>query len=227
MSFLDTVKNAVSPTTIDDFKGTIGKHGGLAPQNRFSVIMSPPQSSLLNFDLQGSVSSLLSGTFSLSNLINDPRDVAMLCESCSIPARTISTLEHSDFRQPTKRPTGITVEDVTFVFHLTNDYYMKKVFDKWTDLVISRDSYKINYKASYVSDVIIQQLNQQNVPVHGIKLINAYPVNVQSIELGNTGENVSQRISVTMAYDDFEPEGAISSVLSGFKSVIGGIRRLI
>ena len=85
MGFLDTVKNRINPTSLESFGANIGKHGGLAVQNRFAVIMTPPQASLLNFDLQGSVSSLLSGTFSLGSLINDPRDVALLCESCSSP----------------------------------------------------------------------------------------------------------------------------------------------
>tara|TARA_A100001011_G_scaffold362024_1_gene410659 strand:+ start:139 stop:822 length:684 start_codon:yes stop_codon:yes gene_type:complete len=227
MGFLDTVKNRINPTSLESFGANIGKHGGLAVQNRFAVIMTPPQASLLNFDLQGSVSSLLSGTFSLGSLINDPRDVALLCESCSLPGKTINVIEHSDFRQATKRPTGYANEDITFVFHLTNDYYMKKMFDKWTELIVNKDSYKLNYKADYVSDVVIQQLNPQNVPVHGVKLINAFPTTVQAIELANTGENTTQRISVSMTYDDFQPEGAISSVLSGVKEIIGGIRRLI
>tara|TARA_R110002050_G_scaffold43565_9_gene104279 strand:+ start:2200 stop:2883 length:684 start_codon:yes stop_codon:yes gene_type:complete len=227
MGFLDTLKSAANPTSIDAFKANIGKHGGLAVQNRFAVVMTPPQSSILNLDLQGSISSLLSGTFSASNLITDPRDVALLCESCSLPGRVISTVEHSDFHRPVKKPTGYSVEDVTFVFHLTNDYYMKKMFDKWTEAVINTETYKANYKADYVSDVIIQQLNPQNVPVHGVKLINAYPVGVAAIELSNAGSDTTQRLQVTMAYDDFQPEGAISSVLSGVKEILGGFRRLI
>ena len=34
MSFLNKIRNTVNPTTIDDFKSTIGKHAGLARQNR-------------------------------------------------------------------------------------------------------------------------------------------------------------------------------------------------
>jgi hypothetical protein len=227
MSFIDTVKNAANPSTIDSFKANIGKHGGLAPQNRFVVIMTPPQASLLNFDLQGVAASLLSSTFDPMSLINDPRDVALLCESCSLPGRQIQTIEHADFRQSTKRPNGYFNEDVTFVFHLTNDYYMKKMFDKWSGMIIDQESYKLNYKANYVSDIIIQQLDQNNTPIYGVKLRNAFPTTLQTVELNNSATDTTQKLSITMAYDDYEPEGAISSVLSGIKEVVGGIRRII
>jgi hypothetical protein len=104
---------------------------------------------------------------------------------------------------------------------------MKKMFDKWSQLIIDPETYKLNYNAVYQRDITIQQLNEKNVPVYGIKLKNAYPVSVSSIELSNTGENSIQKLSVTMTYEDFEPEGGLSSALSGIKNAIGGITRLL
>tara|TARA_R100000278_G_C5471798_1_gene164753 strand:+ start:243 stop:926 length:684 start_codon:yes stop_codon:yes gene_type:complete len=226
MGFLDGVKNAVNPSTIEDFKATVTKRRGLANQNRFAVIMQPPSASLLDFDLQSIGASLLSGTFSLGGLVNDPRDVALLCESCSLPGRNIESRDYQNIRQNLKKPTGIVIEPITFSFHLTNDMYMKKMFDKWTDIVFNRDSYTANYKSSYCTDVIIQQLNKENIPVYGVKLKNAWPENVAAVDLNNSSENTTQRITVTMNYDDFEVEGALSSALSGVKTAIGGIKSL-
>tara|TARA_Y100000004_G_scaffold190997_1_gene249052 strand:+ start:613 stop:1296 length:684 start_codon:yes stop_codon:yes gene_type:complete len=226
MGFLDGVKNAVNPSTIEDFKATINKRRGLANQNRFAVIMQPPSASLLDFDLQSIGASLLSGTFSLGGLVNDPRDIALLCESCSLPGRNIESRDYQNVRQNLKKPTGIVIEPITFSFHLTNDMYMKKMFDKWTDIVFNRDSYTANYKSTYCTDVIIQQLNKENIPVYGVKLKNAWPENVAAVDLNNTSENTTQRITVTMNYDDFEVEGALSSALSGVKTAIGGIKSL-
>ena len=226
MGFLDGVKNAINPSTIEDFKATLSKRGGLAKQNRFAVIMQPPNASLLDFDLQTIGANLLSGTFSLGGLVNDPRDIALLCESCSMPARNIQTFDYQTVRQLMKKPNGIIVEPITFTFHLTNDYYIKKMFDKWQGSVFNRENYVANYKKTYCTDVIIQQLNEENIPIHGVKLINAYPENVAAIELNNTSESTTQRLTVTMNYDDFEPEGALSSALSGIKTGIGGIKRI-
>jgi len=228
MSIKDKILGAVNPTGIEDIKSTIGKRGGLAKGNRFAIFMNPPAQTLLNLDLQRAAASLLSGTFSLGGLVNDPRDISILCESCSIPGRQIQTSEkpHLDFRQTIKYPTGYFNEDVTFSFLLTGDYYMRKIFDKWQGSIINNESYLLNYRNEYVTDVVIQQYNEQNVPIYGVRLKNAFPTTVQNIEL-NQGSGEVQKLSVTMTYEDFEPEGALTSLVSGVKSSVRGLTKLI
>ncbi len=229
MSLVNKVQGLISPTTIDDFKSVISRRSGLAPANRFAIFMSPPSQTLLNLDLQNVASNLLSGNFGAGQLVNDPRDIAILCESCSLPGRQIQTLEHQNrnYRQSVKEPQGYFNEDVNFVFHLTNDYHMKKVFDRWLDLIIDPETYQVAYKNEFVSDVTIQQLNQQNVPVYGVKLKNAFPVTVNTIELNNSSTE-TQKLNVTLTYEDYETEGSIASSIGGVKNVIGGVlNRLI
>ena len=229
MSIFNQLQNTISPTTIDDFKSVIGRRSGLAPANRFVVFMSPPSQTLLNLDLQNVAANLLSGNFGPSQFVNDPRDIGILCESCSLPGRQIQTLDkqHLGFRQSVKIPQGYFNEDVNFVFHLTNDYHMKKVFDRWLDLIINPDSYKVSYKRDFVTDVTIQQLNQQNIPVYGVKLKNAFPVTVNTIELNNSSTE-TQKLNVTLTYEDYETEGSIVSSIGGVKNIIGGVlNRLI
>jgi len=229
MSLVNKVQGIISPTTIDDFKSVISRRSGLAPANRFAIFMSPPSQTLLNLDLQNVASNLLSGNFGAGQLVNDPRDIAILCESCSLPGRQIQTLEHQNrnYRQSVKEPQGYFNEDVNFVFHLTNDYHMKKVFNRWLDLIIDPETYQVAYKNEFVSDVTIQQLNQQNVPVYGVKLKNAFPVTVNTIELNNSSTE-TQKLNVTLTYEDYETEGSIASSIGGVKNVIGGVlNRLI
>ena len=227
MGLFTDIASAVSPGSIDSFKSSVDKRAGLAKVNRFAVFMSPPNQSLLNIDVGNILVSAISGNFNARSLVNDPRDIGLMCESCSIPGRQIQTMEHSHFRQAVKVPNSYINEDVTFSFHLTNDYYMKKMFDKWTSLVINPDTFKLNYDSTYKRDVTIQQLNEKDVPIYGITLRNAFPVTVTSIELSNASENTTQKLSVTMTYEDFVPEGGISSALSGIKNAIGGITRLL
>ena len=229
MSIINGIKRTLNPTSIDAFKATIGRRSGLARQNRFAVFMTPPQQTLLNLDLQNAAANLLSGSFSVGSLVNDPRDIALLCNSCQLPGRQIQTLDKQflDFRQSIKVPTGYFNEDITFEFHLTNDYYIKKIFDRWTSTVIDPQTYALKYDSEYKTDVVIQQLNEKNVPVYGVKLKNAYPVTVNSVDLNNESSDTTQKLSVTMTFEDFEPEGALSSVVSSVKSGIGGLTRLI
>ena len=174
MSLVTKITSKITPNSIDNLKSTIGKRGGIAKTNRFAVFMSPPQSTLLNLDLQNIGVNLLSGTFDAKSLINDPRDVGLLCERCSIPGKQIQTMEHSHFRQSVKIPNSYLLEDIEFSFLLTNDYHIKKMFDTWTNLIVDPDTYKVNYKEVYQRDIVIQQLNEQNIPIYGIKLKNYY-----------------------------------------------------
>ena len=225
MSFLNKIKNTVNPTTIDDFKSTIGKHAGLARQNKFLIFMRPPEQSILNIDLENIAITALSGDFKASSLFNDPRDIALLCNRCSLPGRQIQTLDNplNGFAQSIKHPTGYFNEDVEFEFHLTNDYYMRKMFDKWIGLPINQNTYLKNYDSVYKTDITIQQLNQENVPIYGIELQNAFPITMNSIELNNESSDTTQKLSITFTYDDFKPTGGISSTLGGIKNAIGGL----
>ncbi len=224
MSLANKIQGTISSTTIDDFKSVISRRSGLAPANRFVIFMNPPSQTTQNLDLQPASSSLLSGNFGPGKFSSDPRDVALLCESCSLPGRQIQTLDkqHMNYRQSVKVPQGYFNEDVNFIFHLTNDYHMKKLFDRWLDLVVNPETYQVGYTKEYVSDVTIQQLNQQNIPVYGVKLRNAFPVTVSTIELNNSSTE-TQKLNVTLTYEDYETEGSIaSSIGRNNKNVIGG-----
>ena len=228
MSFLERltkINRQLSPSPIDEFKANIGKHAGLARQNRFVIFMRPPQQALLNIDLENIAVNTLTGKFKDSSIINDPRDIALLCTRCSLPGRQIQTMDNplNGFAQTIKHPTGYFNEDVEFEFHLTNDYYMKKIFDKWIGLPILQRSHLKNYDDVYKTDITIQQLNEKNLPVYGVTLKGAFPITMNSIDLNNESADTTQRLGITFTYDDFEPSGGISSTLGGVKNAIGDL----
>jgi hypothetical protein len=204
--------------SIDALKSTIGKKGGLAPQNRFQVIFAPPAISLLNLNPQNIVGSIISGGFSIQNLVNDPRDISILCKKTNLPGRTISTFEDMRARQMNNYPQTFIDEEVSMTFHLTNDYYIKNMFETWMSGIFDTELYRVGFKEDYAVDVIIQQLNQKNIPVYGVKLENCFPKALSSIELDNSAENAMQEITVTWAYDKFKPEGPLSTAASGLRS---------
>ena len=205
---------------IDELKGIFSKRQGLANSNRFMVYMQPPSGSLLNLDLNALAVGVLSGNgLSLGGLINDPRDVAMLCESCTLPGRAITTIVMQNVKQSIKVPYTYINEDVTFTFLLTNDYYMRKMFDQWMGMVFNIDTYTMNYKSEYVTDVRIAQLNKQNIPIYTVRLENAYPTGINAINLDNTAENSIQKVTVNLTYENFVVEGLVDTVTG----IAGGI----
>ena len=206
--------------SIDKLTSTIGKRGGVAKQNRFQVIFTPPQGSLLSG--AGSVGALISGG-GLKSMINDPRDISMLCENVTIPGRQITTLDYTAEKQAVKIPYSFINEDVTCTFLLTNDYYMKTMFDNWMEQVFDDKKFTAKFKKDFTSDVVIQQLNSKDVPVYGVRLENAFPTTVAGITLDNNSESAVQKMNVTFSYDNYVPEGPLSSTLSGLRSAISGI----
>jgi len=204
-------------SNIDDMKSVIFKKGGVAVQNRFNVIFTPPKRSLLNLDPGAIIGQVISGSFSVKNLINDPRDTSFLCDSVVLPGRQITTQDYIANKYNVPIPYTNMDADVTMKFILTNDYYMKKMFDDWQDQIINTDDYTVGYKKDFQVDVVIQQLDVKNTPIYGVKLENAFPTTVSAVELGNDSGNAAQELSITMSYDRWVPEGPVSSTLSGLR----------
>ena len=123
--------------SIDNLKATLSKKGGVAFANRFQIFFTPPTatlSALASKDIGSLLGSLVSGG-SIKNLIPDPRDISILCESVTLPGRNINTLDYQADKQAIKIPYGIINEDVVMSFILTNDYAMKKMFDDWMESI--------------------------------------------------------------------------------------------
>ena len=204
--------------SIDSIKSVISKKGGLAPQNRFQVIFAPPAVSLLNLNPENIVGSIISGGFSIQNLINDPRDISILCSKATLPGRTISTFDADMHVQQNKYPQTFIDEEVSMTFRLTNDYYIKNMFETWMSGIFDTESYRVGFKNDYSVDVVIQQLNQKNIPVYGVRMEKCFPTTLAAVELDNTADNTMQEVTVTWAYDKYKPEGPISSTASALRS---------
>jgi hypothetical protein len=212
------------PVSIDTLKSTINRRGGVARGNRFAVYVSHPSkgmNSLLNFNPANLLSNLISGQgVRIGDFIQDPRDIFLLCQSCTMPGKRIMTTEATHNHHNTKKPYSAATDEVTMTFLMTNDYYMKKYFDMWQEMIIdtSHEHYKAFYKREYCSDVSIQQLSASNdvVPGYTVKLENAYPIQVGALELGNAADGLME-LSITWEYDNFRTV----NMVDGFEDVVG------
>ena len=212
------------PVSIDTLKSTINRRGGVARGNRFAVYITHPSrgmNSLLNFNPATLLSNLISGDgVNAGDFIQDPRDMFLLCKSCTLPGKRISTTEATHNHNLSKKPYSAATDEVTMSFIMTNDYYIKKYFDMWQEMIVdtSGDHYKTFYKNDYVTDVTIQQLSASNdvIPGYSIQLRNAYPIQVGAMELDNESEGLLE-VSITWEYDNFKSVGLVY----GFEDVLG------
>lgn len=206
------------PITIDELKSTIAKREGIARSNRFAVYINLP---LIDLSLTSIVTNLLQGNPALNGALNNPKDISMLCESVIMPGIDMATFDSSYGNKRTKFPQGYDQADCQMTFLLTNDMFIKRFFDKWSDKVIDKQTGILGYKKTYQTDIVIQQLDVKNFPIHGVKLYNAFPVSVQDIQLSNTADNDITRLTVNIAYDRAIPADSLTSSL-GALGVIGG-----
>jgi hypothetical protein len=208
---------------VDNFKSLINKRGGLAPANRFAVYMPLP---LVSFDPQELIAKAFKKGNSASNsFVQNPRDLSILCDSVTMPGRQISTTDLTNNMLSIKMPYNYINDDVTMSFHITNDHYMKKFFENWTNRIFDKKKMTMKYRSSYATDIIIQQLDQRDVPVYTCVLKNAYPVTVSSYDLSNESQNGISKINVTFTYEDWAEEGYVESILSKGKLLLGSVGR--
>lgn len=206
-------------STIDKLKSVVGKRGGLAKANRFNVMFTPPTQSLLNLS-PSAIIGVLAGGQSAKSLISDPRDISLLCQGATIPGQQITTIDYQAHKQVVPIPYAIIEEDVTLKFLMTSDYYIKRMMDDWVSSIVNLETYQVGYKKDFACDVIIQQLDAENVPTYGVKLINAFPTSVTGIELDQAQESAAMELSVTMSYDRVETQGPLKSALSGIAAAL-------
>lgn len=222
--------------SINDLKSTIGRRGGAARSNRFTVYFSHPlkKGGLLGglpttgFEIGGFVGNrargLVNGSpVTLGGFISDPRDMALLCESTAIPGKSIMTQERYVDMRGVKRPYGFLQDEASFTFICTNDYYPYKYFESWMDQVITNKdgTFNVGYKKEYTTNVSIVQLgNTDFIPVHGIKLLNAYPIGITAVDLSNANENTVTRVTVSLAYEYYVAEGLVEGILNSAASTL-------
>ena len=205
---------------IDDLEASISKHGGLAPSNRFNIIFTPPTVSLINLNPTNIIGNLINNSFSWRDLINDPRDISLLCKTATLPSRNINTAVHTEHREEQKFVTGKQDGDITTVFYITNDMYIKTMFDGWMDHIFDSDGYRANYKDDFTTDVTIQQVNRRGHPVYGVRSIKAFPTQMGELTLDNTADNGIHELSIGWSYERYVPENALtSSIGSGLRTI--------
>jgi len=178
----------------DKFKSILAKRGGLASPNKFILVVP-----FINFSL--SLNQLVFEKKLLPDV--DFRDISYMCESVNFPGMQIASIDDASSLRPVKKPNGYINNDLSVTFLLTNDYYMKRIFDAWKNLIINNE-HQVGYKDVYVRDLFLIKLDRKGVPTYQIRLENAWPVTIGDInnDAGATASSY-QRMSVQFAYDDF------------------------
>lgn len=156
---------------------------GLARQNRFLVQINNID---FSFDMGG-------------------RELALMCQSASLPGATVVTRTQSIFGPNYVRPASINYGDnISMSFLCDKDMAVRKLFDDWIHQVVNASSFTVNYKERYARDIVISQIDESENPTYSIKLIDAFPIQIGALALNQSALDRFHVLPVTFSYRYWE-----------------------
>ena len=182
------------PNPIDNMKALLSKRGNIARGNRYGVHFTHP--------------TITRGQGRDSTWVQDGRDTWILCTAATLPGKRISTTEAVHNHHLAKKPYSMATDEVTMSFLVTGDYYMKKYFDLWQEMIVdsTNNHYRTHFKNNYTADVQIDALqgDENDTVGYSIVLQKAYPIQLSQIELGEGVDGILE-VTVTWEYDNWKP----------------------
>ena len=156
----------------------------LARQNHFEVDIMLP-SGLSTY-----------GDFSRSNL-------NLRCEATELPGRSLLTAPMKVYGVEEKYPYLSNFNDITLTFIVTDTMIEKKIFESWINFIHPSSTFNFKYKNQYATEMKIIQYDMRKEESYKIKLLNAYPIGTNQLDLNWNSEGY-HNLTVSFVYDKWE-----------------------
>lgn len=199
------------------FLSHIKSKDGLARPARFQVILPIPiyinqsvESNVLEklFNLPNSLFSDITtrGSTTITKDTTLSRYLGLQCESAELPGKTLQTADVSIYGPSFKVPYLAAYTETTLNFICTNDFYERKLFDKWLEAIIPSDTNNPRFpkgkNSSYMTNIKIIQYDDFIKQIYAVELLNAFPIGIASQALSWSDDNF-HRLSVQFSYQRF------------------------
>ena len=196
---------------------------GPAKPSRFEVILPIPAyinqfvpnniiENLLNLPnaifgtVTETIGSLL-GNASLGSNATLSRYLALQCETAELPGRTLMTQEAKVYGPSFKVPYQSQYNEITLTFLSTNEFWERKLFDRWIEALLPADTNTRRYAKgpqTYMTPIKIIQYDDFIKQIYAVELIDAFPIGVSAQQL-SWSEDSFHRVSVQFAYQRYKP----------------------
>ena len=210
------------------FLANVRAKDGLAKPSRFEVVLPIPTyigsfvsnsiiEKILNFpnsvfnDVSDAINTALGrgGAENEQSKTSNPsisRYLALQCESAELPGKTLQTADVKIYGPTFKVPYQTQYTDSTFTFLCTNDFYERKLFDRWMEAIHPSDTNNLRFpkgdSTRYMTNIKIIQYDEFIRQIYAVELIDAFPIGVASQAL-NWSEDGFHRLSVQFAYQRY------------------------
>lgn len=181
-----------------DILAAIDNHKGISKANKFLIT---------NLNLP----------YELRNKYQDDlQDMKFFCDSSFFPGRNMATVE---FRTGSISESYIHANNfnptVTLTFNLTNDMFIKKIFDDWQEYIIPITNkekklrtnimkYPNNYRGTFDLEKLNTDLEDSTagIKTYSIKFLKAFPKQLDQINV-NFSSQEPTKLTVQMAYSNW------------------------
>jgi hypothetical protein len=153
------------------------------------------------------------------------RYLALQCESAELPGKTFQTADVKIYGPTFKVPYQTMYGDTTLTFLCTNEFYERKLFERWMEAIHPTDTNNMRFakgaQSRYMTNIKIIQYDDFIKQIHAVELIDAFPIGIASQAL-NWGEDGFHRLGIQFAYQKYRTVydgsydiGAAASALFG------------
>jgi len=209
------------------FLSNISGKGGPARSCRFEVILPIPPfigqsignsflEKVLNFpnsvfsDVSDAINNAIGGNSDGMKSSNPSvsRYLALQCENAELPGRTLETADARIYGPSFKVPYRMQYTDTNLTFICTNEFYERKLFERWMEAMIPSDTNNVRFPKSassrYLTDIRIIQYDDVVRQIFAIDLIDAFPIGIASQAL-SWSDDAFHRLSIQFAYQKYRP----------------------
>ena len=134
------------------------------------------------------------------------RYLALQCESAELPGKTLQTADVKIYGPTFKVPYQTQYTETTFTFLCTNEFYERKLFDRWMEAINPSDTNNLRFPKGettrYMSNIKIIQYDEFIRQIYAVELIDAFPIGIASQAL-NWSEDGFHRLSIQFAYQRY------------------------
>ena len=229
------------------FLSNVRAKDGLAKPSRFEVVLPIPSyinsfignsilEKILNFpnSIFSDVSTAINSAFGRQGTQDEQsrtsnssisRYLALQCESAELPGKTFQTADVKIYGPTFKVPYQTMYGDTTLTFLCTNEFYERKLFERWMEAIHPTDTNNMRFakgaQSRYMTNIKIIQYDDFIKQIHAVEMIDAFPIGIASQAL-NWGEDGFHRLSIQFAYQKYRTVydgsydiGAAASALFG------------
>ena len=208
------------------FLSNLNSKEGLAKPSRFEVVLPIPKyinqfisnsflEQLLNLpnSLVAEVTDIINNTKSNSNEqsrtanASMSRYLALQCESAELPGKTLMTQDAKIYGPSFKVPYQTQYTDSNLTFLCTNEFYERKLFDRWMEAIMPTDTNNLRFpkgeKSRYMTNIKIIQYDEFIRQIFAIELIDAFPIGIAPQQVSWQEDNF-HRLTVQFAYQKYK-----------------------